>query len=453
MLSTIHRLMTADQDKPVRIAVIGDAIEDHYLQGQLTTCQDGCPCWNTATEVVVPGGAANAARSLSRWNAEAWLISPLHRPLEAAWRDVNMELCFKSCFNTVPRKYRFLDEQNRIVWRQDEEDHHQCYGMKTEEMKEAQELAVKAIREMGFKAVLICDYQKGFLTAELAREIIDICREKEVPVVADAKLPPDYFSGAVLKCNNAYAFKNYSPVSGHSPCAVVTHGAHSPCLTGEQFGMLTLDDSQCYAVLRNHVGAGDCFGAHLALGLAHGLEMTQAALFAHSAGRVYVQHLHNRPPWPHEIKRDLDPVRGKAISLCHLNALRKSNSGRIVFTNGVFRFGCHAGHTQMLRWARQQGECLVVGINDDQSAAEQRPGKTVLPLVERMECLAALECVDWVVPYAEATPEVTITALAPDVLVKGSEYAGITVPGDQLVKETTFAPLGDFPKRHWSAPM
>ena len=56
----------------------------------------------------------------------------------------------------------------------------------------------------------------------------------------------------------------------------------------------------------NHVGAGDCFGAHLVLALMYGFSLEDAATIAHSAGRVYVQHLHNRPPLPEEIEEDLE---------------------------------------------------------------------------------------------------------------------------------------------------
>ena len=56
--------------------------------------------------------------------------------------------------------------------------------------------------------------------------------------------------------------------------------------------------------VKNHVGAGDCFAAHLILGLAYGLSLEDAATVAHSAGRVYVQFPHNRPPLPSEIVAD-----------------------------------------------------------------------------------------------------------------------------------------------------
>ena len=102
----------------------------------------------------------------------------------------------------------------------------------------------------------------------------------------------------------------------------------------------------------------------------------------------------------------------------------------IVFTNGVFDL-LHPGHVELLQFARGQGDLLVVGINDDASVrrlkGEKRP---IFPLAERLEVLAALACVDYVVPFAEDTPLELIRALGRiDVLVKGGDYVPDEVVG------------------------
>ncbi len=112
---------------------------------------------------------------------------------------------------------------------------------------------------------------------------------------------------------------------------------------------------------------------------------------------------------------------------------------KIVFTNGVFDL-LHPGHVELLQFARAQGDILVVGINDDASVrrlkGEKRP---LFPLAERMEILAALECVDYVVPFSEDTPLQLIRALGGiDVLVKGGDYA----PGEVVGREEVEAAGG-----------
>lgn len=111
-------------------------------------------------------------------------------------------------------------------------------------------------------------------------------------------------------------------------------------------------------------------------------------------------------------------------------ALAARPGEKVVFTNGVFDL-LHPGHVELLEFARSQGDLLVVGVNDDASVrrlkGEKRP---VFPLAERMEVLAALECVDFVAPFCEDTPLELIRALGRvDVLVKGGDYAPGQVVG------------------------
>ena len=108
---------------------------------------------------------------------------------------------------------------------------------------------------------------------------------------------------------------------------------------------------------------------------------------------------------------------------------------KIVFSNGVFDL-LHPGHVQLLQFARKQGDLLIVGINNDESVrrlkGEMRP---IFPLAERMEVLAALECVDHVVPFSEDTPLQLIRALGRiDVLVKGGDYDPDEVVGRNEVE-------------------
>ncbi len=107
----------------------------------------------------------------------------------------------------------------------------------------------------------------------------------------------------------------------------------------------------------------------------------------------------------------------------------------MVFTNGVFDL-LHVGHVALLEAARAEGEGLIVGVNSDASVERLRKG-TDRPIVrerERARLLAALACVDCVVPFDEDTPLALIEALRPDVLVKGADYARDAIVGaDQVV--------------------
>lgn len=104
-----------------------------------------------------------------------------------------------------------------------------------------------------------------------------------------------------------------------------------------------------------------------------------------------------------------------------------------VFTNGCFDI-LHPGHVRLLRWAKEQGDRLVVGLNDDGSVARLKPGRPIMAVEDRAEMLAALRCVDEVRVFHEDTPERLIRDVNPDVLVKGEDWFGREIAGAEYVK-------------------
>jgi rfaE bifunctional protein nucleotidyltransferase chain/domain len=111
----------------------------------------------------------------------------------------------------------------------------------------------------------------------------------------------------------------------------------------------------------------------------------------------------------------------------------KRNGRRVVFTNGCFDV-LHPGHIKTLEQARSLGDALIVGINSDASVASLKPGRPLIPENERAEILAALHCVDAVVIYNELTPREIVSALLPDVLVKGGDWADNKIIGREEVE-------------------
>jgi D-beta-D-heptose 7-phosphate kinase/D-beta-D-heptose 1-phosphate adenosyltransferase len=107
----------------------------------------------------------------------------------------------------------------------------------------------------------------------------------------------------------------------------------------------------------------------------------------------------------------------------------------IVFTNGVFDV-LHPGHVRYLRDARALGDLLIVGVNSDRStrALDKAPDRPINPEHERAEVLAALASVDAVVVFDEDTPHAIISALQPDVLVKGADWGENAIVGRDVVE-------------------
>lgn len=128
----------------------------------------------------------------------------------------------------------------------------------------------------------------------------------------------------------------------------------------------------------------------------------------------------------------------KIASLEEMRTLREelaSQGRKVVFTNGCFDL-LHVGHVHYLKEARQQGDLLIVGLNDDESTRHIKgPGRPLMLQVDRAEILAALECIDYVVIFSERTAERLVRILKPDIYVKGGNYKVEELPEAKVVAE------------------
>jgi D-beta-D-heptose 7-phosphate kinase/D-beta-D-heptose 1-phosphate adenosyltransferase len=123
------------------------------------------------------------------------------------------------------------------------------------------------------------------------------------------------------------------------------------------------------------------------------------------------------------------------MSLEEARRWRRAQTGRVVFTNGVFDL-LHSGHVDLLTTARGFGDALVVGVNSDASVRRlnKGPERPLRSEADRAYVLAAFEAVDAVVIFDEDTPLAIVTALEPDVLVKGGDYREETIVGAKEVR-------------------
>jgi D-beta-D-heptose 7-phosphate kinase/D-beta-D-heptose 1-phosphate adenosyltransferase len=128
-----------------------------------------------------------------------------------------------------------------------------------------------------------------------------------------------------------------------------------------------------------------------------------------------------------KVAPDLPTLQGRLAAV-------RARGGRVVLTNGCFDL-LHPGHVRYLTAARALGDVLVVALNGDASVRRlkgaQRP---ILSLPERAEVLAGLAAVDHVIAFDEDTPIALVTALRPDVLVKGADWAEDDIAGATEVK-------------------
>lgn len=469
---SIKHLLERNASRRLRIVVCGDTLIDEYVEGacERYAQEAPAPVFRQTGEVIrLPGGAANVARQLKHWNAEVCLVSWLDRQAECllAGRDIDTQYSIIMTVGNVPVKRRF-HSRGQLLFRQDVEK--KDYGadfvaaMRSDIIQDFK----NTLRD-GADVVILSDYAKGLFDAPTLRALIGACQERHIPVIADphsSRHPHDFAGVTVFKPNEHYVQERGGqtfsfPGNLHwfkktlSPTTkmVYTRGDQPPCgFIGDRQHAETFACNDRYrpVPVRSVVGAGDCFAAHLALAVAHGLDFQEACEIAYSAGRVYVTRPYNEPVMPHEVHADLNPVGAKIVNISEMLGILATRCAgkRVVYTNGVYRLGAHAGHGELFSWARRQGDLLIVGINDDVSAAAVRPGATVLSLRQRAALIAAHQAVDFVVPFSQPTPAGDILGIGPAVLVKGPDYAEDVklgkVPGQEYADVTLAMPPGEF---------
>jgi len=134
---------------------------------------------------------------------------------------------------------------------------------------------------------------------------------------------------------------------------------------------------------------------------------------------------------PRGLKTKLKPLEMIKFEIQEL----QQQGQKIVFTNGCFDI-LHAGHVDIFQQARNLGDALVVAVNSDISIkkikGEKRP---VVPQEQRMQVLAAIEAIDYVVIFEEENPLLIIKELQPDILVKGGDWPIETIVGREIVEK------------------
>ena len=112
----------------------------------------------------------------------------------------------------------------------------------------------------------------------------------------------------------------------------------------------------------------------------------------------------------------------------------KKNGRSVVFTNGCFDL-LHRGHVHILRQAKAAGDILIVGMNSDRSVKSIKGSpRPILPESDRVELIAAMEMVDYIVLFDEPDPYQLIAAIKPHVLAKGGDWSADKIVGSDIVE-------------------
>ena len=181
-------------------------------------------------------------------------------------------------------------------------------------------------------------------------------------------------------------------------------------------------------------GAGDTVIASLASALSSGMTLEDSVKLANAAAGIVVSKSGTASPSLAELSISLnsDDLVLSKTEIKDLVKEAKKDSKKIVFTNGCFDL-LHEGHVRYLETAKGFGDVLILGLNSDRSVHSLKgDGRPINMQVDRAYILAALEVVDYVVIFDEDSPYDLIKSIKPHTLVKGGDYQGEKVVGQDI---------------------
>ncbi len=436
-----------------RVLVVGDLMLDRYWHGATSRISPEAPVpvVHVNHDEQRAGGAGNVALNIAALGAKASLMGFTGNDEAAnSLRQILKQAGVLCLFEDVPdyptiTKLRVMSRHQQLI-RLDFEDGfnrvdsdrllHQFHA----EMAEAQ-------------VVVLSDYGKG--TLNKVEQFIKLARMMKKPVLVDPKgndfsiyrdatlITPNLseFEAVVGRCDDEAQLveRGTNLLTGlNLEALLITRGEHGMTLLQAEGEPLHLPTHA--REVFDVTGAGDTVISVLAASLAAKRELAEATMLANIGAGIVVGKMGTATVGPEELQYALQGQRAhhrgvvSVDELLQAMRLAREEGEKIVMTNGCFDI-LHPGHVRYLQQARTLGDRLVVLVNSDASVRRLKgPERPVNALEQRMEMLAALECVDWVVSFDADTPKELIDRLLPDILVKGGDYEPDEIVGAKEVR-------------------
>ena len=440
------RLPLLDRFKTKKILVLGDLILDKYLWGEVhrVSPEAPVPVLRVQKETMALGGAANVAHNLAQLSASTYLFGAtgqdaardamLHH-LQAA--RISTEGLITSSKPTI-QKIRAVGRHQQLV-RLDYED---TSPLRPEEEAQLVQQALARLPDMD--AVIFSDYAKGTLTPALVTAVIREARAQKKLVLVDPKPAtlPAYEGATHFKLNlqEAQEITHLASIKEIGR-ALVDRFHASFIITQGQDGMTLFEPGREMVSLPTSAqevfdvsGAGDTVLATLAVALASGASLKEAAVYANYAAGIVVGKAGTVPITFSELETALGREKKKILAFEELQHvcedLRRKNK-TVVWTNGCFDL-VHLGHIRYLQEAKKLGDVLILGLNADASVKELKgPQRPIIAEGIRAEIMAAFDFVDYILVFPEKRVTRYLAALQPSIYVKGGDYTSETIDREE----------------------
>jgi D-beta-D-heptose 7-phosphate kinase / D-beta-D-heptose 1-phosphate adenosyltransferase len=452
--------MNIPKNKFPRILVIGDLMIDYYLWGKSKRISPEAPVQiiDIDDQNAVLGGAGNVASNLHALGAKVDIIGIIGNcenssKLKELLKKINIktDYLFTQKGRITSKKTRIIASQQQVV-RFDQESSNEIHI-------ESQEKIIETFLKIidNYEVVLLSDYGKGVLTTNVTKSLIKIAKNNNKKILIDPK-GTDYskYKGAYLLTPNKQEASEATriEISNEKSLKEAIMSLKSFCnldisiITLSESGVAVFEDSlKILPTITREVfdvtGAGDTILASLGFCLACDLTIYDAINFSNLAAGVVVGKIGSSTATLNEII-EYESSFNKSSSDKHIKSFNeisilckelKLRDKTIVFTNGCFDI-IHLGHIKYLETAKSYGDILILGLNSDRSVEALKGKKRPINgQSDRAYILAALEVVDYVVIFDEDTPYDLIKVIKPDILVKGSDYEGQNVVGEDIAGE------------------
>jgi D-beta-D-heptose 7-phosphate kinase/D-beta-D-heptose 1-phosphate adenosyltransferase len=446
-----------------KVLVLGEAMLDSYLRGTSERlCQEApVPIVDVQESVYMPGGAANTVVNLSSLGAKVTFLSVIgnddagRRLLESLRaRRISTNDILITANRITLAKQRIL-AGSQILVRFD-----QGSSSPLDVETETKLIEQLNMHFRNFDALVISDYDHGVITPHVINAIRSLQSQSPRVIVVDSKKLQAYgksnMTAVKLNYEETVRFLELEKMQGERQRLqqVMQDGRKVLDLTGAQVAAITLGPAgalifhhedkipyRTYATPQSDsqaAGAGDTFVSGLAMSLAVGTPVEQAAEIASAAASVVVSRLGTAVCSLDELKEFFstdEKFVQDVFQLALRIALYRRAGRRIVFTNGCFDI-LHRGHIAYLNRAKELGDILIIGLNSDSSVRRLKGAeRPINSLEDRAQVLAALSCVDHIVPLEGDTPHDLIKKIRPDIFAKGGDYTRETLPEASLVEE------------------
>jgi D-beta-D-heptose 7-phosphate kinase / D-beta-D-heptose 1-phosphate adenosyltransferase len=446
--------------KSPKILVIGDLMIDRYIWGSCERISPEAPVQvvKVENESSSLGGAGNVINNLQSLGANVDVISVIGNcDISLELKDLLINIGIETTYLIIQddrkasKKSRIIASHQQVV-RYDQES--------TEEINDvSQDSILKTFNKLikSYDIVLFSDYGKGLFTKKLTQSLINIANKNHKKVIIDPK-GSDYskYKGAYLLTPNKKEASEATKIDikNDSSLKKAIIQLKEECnltislITLSELGIGIYDNKfrkiPTYArEIFDVTGAGDTVLASLGYALACNVDIDSAVEFANLAAGVVVGKVGSSTSTINEIieyessiNQSTSDKHIKSFNeIIELSSELKLKGKKIVFTNGCFDL-LHSGHVRYLEEAKNFGDTLIVGLNSDSSLRTLKgKGRPINDEMDRAYILAALEVVDYVVIFNEDTPYKLIKAIKPNTLVKGGDYKGIKVAGQDIAEE------------------